>query len=121
MDKDELPLSLHLSLFEKDDVTAIPDYTSNLSESTFVQHVDAAAAKVLSLLALQGIACGKCSQCSYKLLRLHADDEGVPDTQDEKYRMDTLCNGQQLLYRFELTIRNNLIGVASDGKEKCVK
>ena len=121
VDKDELPLSLHLSLFEKDDVTATPDYTSNPSESIFVQHVDAAAAKVLRLLALQGIACGKCSQCSYQLSRLHANNEDVPDTQDEKYRMETLCNGQQLLYRFELTIRNNLIGVASDGKEKCVK
>ena len=118
VDKDELPLSLHLCLLEQEAEAC--DTSSTLATSK--RYTDSAAAKALRILVLQGIACGKCCQCSYKLSQLYVNREEGPDIQDEKkYQMDILCGGQHLLYHFELTIRKSFEVVTSDVEKRCVK
>lgn len=112
VDKEEVALSLNIRLTPQeskaaaveqpaDSVSAQPVIVSEPAESQIAQ-------RVLQILALQGVSCGSCPRCSYKLYPLSDDGEGMleggPATQ-RRFRMEVLCHSGRPVYVFELSTR----------------
>lgn len=101
VDKDEVAMSLNIRLpAEADTVSKREIIVSKPAQ-------EAAAQKVLEILALQGIDCASCPRIAYKLYSLSPDSKGMyeRDTFADRLRMDVLCSGGTPIYTFEISTR----------------
>ena len=112
VDKEEVALSLNIRLTPQeskaaaveqpaDSVSAQPAIVSEPAESQIAQ-------RVLQILALQGVSCGSCPRCSYKLYPLSDDGEGMLEggpAAQRRFRMEVLCHSGRPIYVFELSTR----------------
>ena len=116
VDKDEVALSLNIHVALGDDIPHQNNNTTSGYENCVPNPpvivskpgLDCIAQKVLQLLYLQGVACGKCTRCSYKLYPLSDDGQdemsSILKGQFWRYRMDVLCEYGVPKYVFELTL-----------------
>lgn len=116
VDKDEVALSLNIHVALGDDIPHQHNNTASGHESCVPNPpvivskpgLDCIAQKVLQLLDLQGVACGKCTRCAYKLYPLSDDGQDEMNSilkgQFWRYRMDVLCEYGAPKYVFELTL-----------------
>ncbi len=110
VDKEDVAMSLNINFTapdsaEDDQPEGVPCVSEKeiiVSKST----LDHMAEKVLQILDLQGISCGKCHRGSIKLYPLSGDCQGAIEAgppQGRAFRMDVLCGGVPA-YTFELLI-----------------
>lgn len=112
VDKDEVAMSLNIRIVEPKSHSAKVQQVGECvpGEPVIVSDppMDKIAQKVLEVLALQGIPCGKCRKSQYKLYPL-SDDCGVPYQGERKggtpvvLGMTLYCSSGQPVYTFELT------------------
>lgn len=112
VDKEEVALSLNIKLSPQgSEVAATKQPADSVSEEPVIVSEpteDQIARQVLQILALQGISCGACPRCSYKLYPLSDDGEGVLEggpAAQRRSRMEVLCHSGRPIYVFELSIR----------------
>lgn len=112
VDKEEVALSLNIKLAPQesgadaagqpaDIVSAEPVIVSEPTEEQIAQ-------RVLQILVLQGISCGVCPRCSYKLYPLSGDGEGMLEggsAAQRRFHMEVLCHSGRPIYVFELSTR----------------
>lgn len=110
VDKEEVALSLNIKLTAQESESVAEQPAESVStEPVIVSEPSEAqvARRVLQILALQGISCGECPRCSYKLYPLSGDGEGILEgglTAQRRFRMEVLCGGRPV-YAFELSTR----------------
>ncbi len=114
VDKDEVAMSLNISLATPDCAeTRQPEGKPCVSEEEIIVSesvLDRMTDKVLQLLDLQGVSCGKCPHSTVKLYPLSGDCRGVTEAgslPQRAYHMDILCSGV-CAYTFALSIRRNV-------------
>lgn len=112
VDKAEVALALNIRLAPQESGAVAAEQSTDCGskEPIIVSEPseEQIARKVLQILALQGLSCGACTRCSYKLYPLSADGEGVLErglTAPRHFRMEVLCHGSQPVYVFELSTR----------------
>ena len=101
VDKDEVAMSLNIRL---------PATESSVSNGEIIVSnpgPEAAAQKVLQLLALQGVGCANCPRMTYKLYPLSDDSKGMyeRDAVVKRFQMDVLCASGAAVYTFEFSTR----------------
>lgn len=115
IDKDEVALSLNINIAlgndmppQSSDAANHESCVSNLPIIVSKPDFGCIAPKILQLLDLQGVPCGKCPKCTYKLYPLSDDGKneitGVLKGQFWRCRMDVLCEHSGSEYVFELTL-----------------
>ena len=119
VDKEEVALSLNIKLAPQESVvTAAEQPADSVSAEPVIVSEPAEvqiAQRVLQILALQGISCGACPRCSYKLYPLSGDGEGMLEggpAAQRRFRMEVLCHSGRPVYVFELSTR------AADAQEE---
>lgn len=101
VDKDEVAMSLNIRL---------PATESSVSNGEIIVSnpgPEAAAQKVLQLLALQGVGCTNCPRMTYKLYPLSDDSKGMYERNAvvRRFQMDVLCASGAAVYTFEFSTR----------------
>lgn len=112
VDKEEVALSLNIKLAPQESgADAVGQPVNIVSEEPVIVSEPAEeqiAQRVLQILVLQGISCGVCHHCSYKLYPLLGDGEGMLEggsTAQRRFRMEVLCHSGRPIYVFELSTR----------------
>lgn len=112
VDKEEVALSLNIKLAPQERETAAAEQpAASVSEEPVIVSEPTEgqiAQRVLQILALQGISCGMCPRCSYKLYPLSGDGEGVLEgstVAQRHFRMEVLCHSGSPIYVFELSTK----------------
>lgn len=112
VDKEEVALSLNIKLAPQESGAADAEQSAgNVSEGAVIVSEPAEgqiAQRVLQILALQGISCGACPRCSYKLYPLSGDGEGMLEgcsAAQRFFHMEVCCHSGRPIYVFELSTR----------------
>ena len=112
VDKEEVALSLNIKLAPQESGAADAEQSAgSVSEGAVIVSEPAEgqiAQRVLQILALQGISCGACPRCSYKLYPLSGDGEGMLEGCSAAKRfflLDVCCHRGRTIYVFELSTR----------------
>lgn len=120
VDKEEVALALNIRLAPQETgITTAEQSTDCVSKETVIvsePSEEQIARKVLQILALQGVSCGECGRCSYKLYPLLDDGEGVLErglTAPRRFRMEVLCHGSGPVYVFELS--KQIVDIQEEG------
>lgn len=112
VDKEEVALSLNIKLAPQESGAADAEQSAgSVSEGAVIVSEPAEgqiAQRVLQILALQGISCGACPRCSYKLYPLSGDGEGMLEgcsAAQRFFHMEVCCHSGRPIYVFELSTR----------------
>ena len=112
VDKEEVALSLNIKLAPQESGAADAEQSAgSVSEGAVIVSEPAEgqiAQRVLQILALQGISCGACPRCSYKLYPLSGDGEGMLEgcsAAQRFFHMEVCCHSGRSIYVFELSTR----------------
>lgn len=108
VDKEEVALSLNIKLTPQESETAAAGSVSEGAIIVSELTEDQIAQRVLQILALQGVPCGACPHCSYKLYPLSGDGEGMLEgcsAAQRFFHMEVCCRSGRPIYVFELSTR----------------
>lgn len=113
VDKDEVALSLNLSVPVNENAEVEETSGSNSENSGSDSHTEIIVQKVLQILSVQGFPCFSCPKIQYKLLPLSHDCKRelfTFESRKERYLLTISCNEKEKpgLFRFVVTIRKEV-------------